>query len=147
MNNFHVLLYNYIGWGNKGCMPLPTRSQRYYDPPLLFTFCAQAQPSGQWHLPCCASIIRVSMIRMSMIRVYSAQNGPALVADMSYPSCRSDGYFQRRQSFAVGHYCVKKDGTRVQGTMRATVSRYVPSPTGQRCVPTVSLRVLIMLYI
>merc|ERR1712121_55171 len=71
-------------------------------PAILATgICAQS-PS----LPCCKKTIYV----------YELRQTPALIADLSSPTCRSDGYYAAKQCNWAACYCVDPNGNNVEVT-------------------------------
>jgi len=79
-------------------------------PAILATgICAQS-PS----LPCCKETIYV----------YELLQGPALIADLSYPNCRSDGYYAAKQCNWAACYCVDPNGNSVEVTTQRPKNAY-----------------------
>merc|ERR1712228_806321 len=56
-------------------------------------------------LPCCNQTINA----------YNLINGPHMVADVSYPDCRPDGYYEPKQCHWAACYCVDANGKSREG--------------------------------
>jgi len=73
-------------------------------PDILATGICATSPQ----LPCCNQTIEV----------YRLLSGPFEIADLSYPDCRPDGYYQAKQCHWAGCYCVDPNGNSVDVASR-----------------------------